>query len=291
MPEENPMEPTGIVRALRRAATAAAIVGAMLFAGSGVVTAAPASASSSRIPAGTPLEVPVTPANWDQVVRYSFEKPVVLDFWAELCLGCKEIAKDLRGMVQQDSGAWMVGAVDKDAYPELHATFNATTLPTLVVLRNGKDQSAEVPRFVEYTGGSKDWTRLWHWIQDVKNGDYPPATPPDPNIEVPVTSENIEKVLRESNQRPVILQFGAPWCSACKDLKPHMQGFARDDAGRWLLGQVNGDKYPELNKRFEINGYPSLLALRDGVELDRRLGYNGDPRTYRTWVDSVLARE
>ncbi|WP_189115434.1 thioredoxin family protein [Pilimelia terevasa] len=271
-----------------RAALSGVVVGAMLCGGA-AAAAAPVSASPATVSAGPPLEVDVTAANWDQVAQYSAEKPVVLDFGAELCLGCKEIAKDLHGIVQQDGGAWMVGSVDRDAYPELHARLNVTTLPTLVVLRNGKEQSAVVPRFTGYAGGSKEWTKLWRWIQDVKNGDYPPAMPADPNIEIPVTTGNIEEVLRESGRRLVVLEFGAPWCSACKELRPHMQKFAKDDAGRWLLGQVNGDASPELNSRFQIKGYPSLLALRNGREVGRKLGYNGDPRTYRTWVDSLLA--
>lgn len=278
---------------LARTSLTGVAAAAVLLAGAGLsaapATAAPREAGTAARVVQTPVETDVTPENWEQIVRYSFEKPVVLDFGSEMCTGCEKLAEDLHNLVQRADGAWMVGGVDRAVFPELHARFDVTTLPTLVVLRNGKDQSGVVPRFVGYNDTSADWVKLWYWTQDVRNGDYPPVNPPDPGIEVTVTTENIDEVVRKSHEKPVILQFGAPWCSACKELRPHMQQFARDDDGAWLLGQVNGDAHPALNKRFLIKGYPTLIALVDGKEIARRLAYNGQPRTYRDWVDSVLA--
>ncbi|GLZ39231.1 hypothetical protein Acsp05_28550 [Actinokineospora sp. NBRC 105648] len=239
-------------------------------------------------PRADPLEMDVTAATWNQAVAVSRDKPVVLDFGGKMCQGCEEINAALRQMVTTDRGAWIIGHVDREAAPELLDQFGVFELPTLVVLRNGIDQTQVVPRKVGYTANNQEWLALYRWVQSVRNGDYPPAVPPDPNVEVTVTTENIDSVLAISRDKPVVLEFGAPWCSACKELKPHMQKFAAADGGRWLLGQVNGDKYPQFNTRFAVKGYPTLVALRNGVEVSRKFAYNGDPATYRKWVNTLL---
>jgi thiol-disulfide isomerase/thioredoxin len=77
----------------------------------------------------------------------------------------------------------------------------------------------------------------------------------------------------DSNDRIVAL-FYAPWCGHCKVFKPEFKTAMSElnnkkcpDGKKLTLVMVNCDDYPELGKKFSINGYPTVKILTtDGVE-------------------------
>ena len=78
----------------------------------------------------------ITMENFQKEVLNS-EKPVLLDFWADWCGPCRmvlpiieEIAKERQDIV--------VGKVNVDEQPQLAAMFKVMTIPTLVVMKDGK---------------------------------------------------------------------------------------------------------------------------------------------------------
>ena len=69
-----------------------------------------------------------------------------------------------------------------------------------------------------------------------------------------------------------VVDFWADWCGPCKMLAPTVEKLAESYAGRVLVAKVNVDEEPELARRFGVMSIPTLVFLRRGTEVDRKVG-------------------
>ena len=69
-----------------------------------------------------------------------------------------------------------------------------------------------------------------------------------------------------------MVDFWASWCGPCKMLSPVIENLARKYEGRVLVGKVNTDDQPGLAMRFGVMSIPTVVFLKDGKEIDRKVG-------------------
>jgi len=81
-------------------------------------------------------ELTITNENYESLVLNS-SKPVLLDFWASWCGPCRMVAPLVEQIAQKRQDI-VVGKVNVDEEPALAAQFGITSIPTLVVMKNGK---------------------------------------------------------------------------------------------------------------------------------------------------------
>lgn len=77
-------------------------------------------------------------------------------------------------------------------------------------------------------------------------------------------SEFQEKVLDRSNERPVVVDFWAPWCGPCQMLGPVIEELASEANGKWELVKVNTDESQEVAGKYGIRGIPAVKMYSKG---------------------------
>ena len=82
-------------------------------------------------------ELKITAANFENEVLNS-DKPVLLDFYADWCGPCKMLAPVVHEIAEENAGTIKVGKINVDEQMELAMRFQVSSIPTLVVFKDGK---------------------------------------------------------------------------------------------------------------------------------------------------------
>jgi thioredoxin 1 len=84
-----------------------------------------------------------TKENWDDEVMKS-PIPVLVDFWAEYCKPCRDLAPVLEELAAELAGRLKIVKVDAQECNDLAGTYRIRALPTLLVIKGGAVQSQMV---------------------------------------------------------------------------------------------------------------------------------------------------
>lgn len=74
------------------------------------------------------------------------------------------------------------------------------------------------------------------------------------------------------SDKPVLIDFWAPWCGPCKMLSPVIDEIAKELEGKVKVTKVNIDEEPELASQFRVMSIPTLVVLKDGVPTTGAVG-------------------
>ena len=77
------------------------------------------------------------------------------------------------------------------------------------------------------------------------------------------TVENWKKEVLGSD-KPVLVDFWAPWCGPCRMQGPLVEKLAEEVGEEAVVGKVNSDEHPEIAGHYGIRSIPTLLVFKHG---------------------------
>ncbi|HCR49393.1 MAG TPA: thioredoxin [Bacteroidetes bacterium] len=80
-----------------------------------------------------------------------------------------------------------------------------------------------------------------------------------------ITAAQFEQaVIRASFEKPVLVDFWAPWCGPCRMIGPILEKLAAEQSETWSLVKLNTDENPDISARYQIRGIPAVKLFIAG---------------------------
>ena len=105
-------------------------------------------------------------------------------------------------------------------------------------------------------------------------------------LEFAVTGANFEAEVLKA-EKPVLVDFWAPWCGPCRMLGPHVAALAREKAGKLKVVKINVDEAQGLAMKYGVNGIPALFVFKGGKPVANAVGYR-DKAALTEFVESNI---
>jgi thioredoxin 1 len=74
------------------------------------------------------------------------------------------------------------------------------------------------------------------------------------------------------SDKPVLVDFWAPWCAPCRMLAPTVNAVAEKYSETARVVKLNVDDNPAVSQRYGIKGIPTLILFKGGKEEERVVG-------------------
>jgi thioredoxin 1 len=88
---------------------------------------------------------------------------------------------------------------------------------------------------------------------------------------ITLTAENFDEQVLHGD-KPVLVDFWTEWCPPCKMIAPILEEIEAERGDRLTIAKVNGDESPQLARRYDVMGFPTLILFRDGEPVQRIVG-------------------
>ena len=85
-----------------------------------------------------------------------------------------------------------------------------------------------------------------------------------------ITRNNFQNEIINSD-KPVLLDFWAPWCGPCRMVGPILEEIAGERSDI-KIGKINVDEQPELASQFRVMSIPTLIVIKDGKIVNQSIG-------------------
>ena len=86
-----------------------------------------------------------------------------------------------------------------------------------------------------------------------------------------VSEAELEDVVFQSD-RPILVDFWAPWCGPCRAMAPVLDSVAEQYGQDAVVLKVNVDDNAAASARYNVRGIPTLILFKDGREAARLVG-------------------
>lgn len=82
---------------------------------------------------------------------------------------------------------------------------------------------------------------------------------------------SFDKVINQD--KPVLVDFWAPWCGPCKMLGPVLEEVEKEVGGSAVVAKVNVDDEQDLAIKFGVSSIPTMIIYKNGQAVDRAVGF------------------
>jgi thioredoxin 1 len=92
------------------------------------------------------------------------------------------------------------------------------------------------------------------------------------------------------SERPVLVDFWAPWCGPCQMMAPVLDAVAEKMAAKLKVVKLNTDENINTAQKYQILGIPSLLVFKKGEVLERIMGFKPQQQL-EAQLENILASQ
>jgi thioredoxin 1 len=100
------------------------------------------------------------------------------------------------------------------------------------------------------------------------------------------TPDNLQEIL--DGDKPVILDFWAPWCGPCRSLSPILETLEAKYEGKAVIAKINVDDFAALAAKYQVQAIPTCLVFVGG-KLENTVSGLKDADTFSGILDPLVA--
>jgi thioredoxin 1 len=226
--------------------------------------------------------------------------PALLVFWRKECVPCQQLDAALNDLAASYAGKLLIAKIDAQDNPALVQRYGVTQLPELIFVESRAERARAC--------GAASETALRSWLDSLLTGQAGVVAPSGPsipisarsapagattpnnghgyatnghvpsqptreagNVPITLTDATFDRLVGQSD-KPVLVDFWAPWCGPCRAVAPTVERLAQEFAGRAVVAKLNVDENPRTAQRFGITGIPALFIFERGQVVERLVG-------------------
>ena len=103
----------------------------------------------------------------------------------------------------------------------------------------------------------------------------------------PVTDATFEEEVLKSD-KPVLLDFWAPWCGPCKQIGPSLEEISDEMKDKITVAKVNIDENPVTPTKYGVRGIPTMLVFKNGQAAATKVGAISKPAIVE-WIEESIS--
>ena len=102
-----------------------------------------------------------------------------------------------------------------------------------------------------------------------------------------VTDATFEEEVLKSD-KPVVLDFWAPWCGPCKQIGPSLEEISDEMKDKITVAKINIVENPVSPTKYGVRGIPTMLVFKNGEAAAQKVGAVSKPAIVE-WIEDSLA--